>query len=200
MTKVRYLKISIFRVLILYAASATGQTGTPQAAPQPCATVPQKHGPLGKIHLPGESDPNSAVNRACRKWGICVSDPNQSIGVPGGEAKPCPTGTPDSKPVAAAAAPAAAAPESGPVLSEDGRFLYICEKGSTKAAAYPVCERPDGSYIPMNAIPLPPVAVPKKWHISDGPGAVNAKPDANQTAMPTTGGNSTQKSATNPQH
>jgi hypothetical protein len=202
MTKFRYLRISTFRVLILYAASATGQNSTPQAAPQPCATVPQKHGPLGKIHLPGQSNPNSTVNRACANWGICLSDPNQSIGVPGANAKPCPTGTPDSKPQAPAPVPPVAAPEpaSEPIISDDGKLLYICPKGSTKAPEYPICER-DGNVFPMIAMPLPPVGGPKKMHISDGPGAVNAKPgtNANSLSQPVTGTTQNQNPASGAQ-
>jgi hypothetical protein len=208
MTKFRYLRISIFRVLILYAASATGQTGNPSAAPvtaptataAPCkpAAAPKPCGFVCREEAKAAESARRAMCKATKGNQCDLPGPNDWKG----EAKPCPASTPDNKPVAPAAAPVpAAVPESERIISDDGKLLYICPKGSTKAAEYPICERPDGNVFPMIAIPLPPVGGPKKLPISDGPGAVNAKPgsNANSLSQPVTGTTQNQNPASGAQ-
>jgi hypothetical protein len=181
----RYLKISTFRLLLLYAIGATGQASTPQTTPTapagappantaPC--TPRKKGGLAGIFHP---ENNSIGRTACQKLGVCAVD--QAINLPD-SGKPCPANNPaPSVPPAPTGTPLppVTAPESKPVLSEDGRFLYSCPKPSTKAAEYPVCKEPDGTFVPMMAIPLPPGSLNKGGPQTNGPGAVPAKPAVN---------------------
>lgn len=55
------------------------------------------------------------------------------------------------------AKPMAPAPTSSkPVMSADGRHLYVCPKGSVNAPdGLPVCKTPDGGYVPLQEIPIP---------------------------------------------
>jgi hypothetical protein len=168
---------------------ATNLPTTPTSAPTtnaaPCnpQPAPRKHG-IGSIHLPGASDPNSAVNRACRKFGLCALDPNQSISVPSAETKPCPAppSLPSAKPVTT---PAPSASESKPLISQDGKHLYICGLGTQQMPDLPICKRPDGSLAPMTEIPIPPGSLIKAGP-ANGASALNANPAPNQSATPLT--------------
>jgi hypothetical protein len=62
----------------------------------------------------------------------------------------------------AEAKPTAPTPASSkPVLSADGRHLYVCPKGSMNAPdGLPVCRTPDGNYVPLQEIPIPAGALP----------------------------------------
>ena len=105
MTKMRYVRISIFRVLILYAANAAGQTGTP--ASQPCA-----HKPCPARR--SRSAPCKCQQVQTARWpkicggirDICVGPKKKPIAVPQG-GQPCP---PPASATAPAPSPAAVPP------------------------------------------------------------------------------------------
>jgi hypothetical protein len=60
------------------------------------------------------------------------------------------------------AKPAAPAPlKSKPVMSADGRHLFQCPKNSTNAPdGILACQTPDGTFVPLQEIPIPPAALP----------------------------------------
>lgn len=62
----------------------------------------------------------------------------------------------------AEAKPLAPAPVSSkPILSVDGKHLYVCPKGAVNSPdGLPVCKMPDGGYVPLQEIPIPAGAVP----------------------------------------
>lgn len=181
---------------------ATNPPPPPSPAPAanpaaPCVAAPASHKQIGMIHLPGESNPNSPVNRACQKLGLCASDPNERIVLPTGEAKPCP---PSPAPGAATTPVAATAPESKPVISDDGRHLYVCPKNASKVADLPVCQTADHSFVPLIEIPVPAGSLIKVMQANSGASAVNANPAANNTTTPLTDAKPNPNAATTPTH
>jgi hypothetical protein len=68
--------------------------------------------------------------------------------------KPCVTKKPTS--INPPVTPPPTTPEMKPVISEDGQHLFICPNGSTQRPELPICQLPDGRYIPMQELPVPP--------------------------------------------
>jgi hypothetical protein len=73
------------------------------------------------------------------------------------------------------------APESKPVISEDGHHVYVCPGGSRRNPELPICELPDGHYLPMQELPIPPGLLTKGGTTAEA-GAINSK----QSATPLT--------------
>jgi hypothetical protein len=64
-------------------------------------------------------------------------------------------------------------PESKPIISADGKRVYVCSAGTQRVPEFPICKRSDGTYVPMTEIPLPAGVLNSE---SNGPDAASTKP------------------------
>lgn len=134
MTKMRYVRISIFRALILYAANAAGQASTP--ASQPCGTnLPGPSQPVGTVQVPASA--NRPLAKICGEFGICLSPKKKPIAVPQG-GQPCP---PPASATAPAPSPAAVPPalrlNHGPLSVRTGSIFSYA---ATAHTSVPTCQ------------------------------------------------------------
>lgn len=153
-------------------------TTAPTANAAPCIPPPpQKCGFLcreeQKLRL-------QATIQSCRltKGNVCDSPE-----FPTNHPKPCPA--PVVPPPNTAPAIPATVPESKPLISDDGKHLYVCPKNSSRVADLPVCQTADHSFVPMIDIPVPAGALMKGGPANSGTSAANANAAANNTTSTT---------------
>jgi hypothetical protein len=167
----------VFRMLLLSSLGCSAQAGIVGGANSGEVQGPDNKGRCWHEAAKGLSDLSFIEKQiykvACRKNKDTCNDFSMfgtkkeytSCPAPAA-AKQVPAVTPaEPKPVIAVPA------DSKPVLSADGRHLYVCPKGSVNSPdGLPVCKTPDGSYVPLQEIPIPAGALPPIANSQAAPG------------------------------
>jgi hypothetical protein len=149
-------------------ATGTLPPATRSANAAPCVTQPAPQAPkrCGFICREKARIERQMAIKACKasKGDVCDLPDETDLGAITPQGKPCPVpvtpppGTPNTKQPATVigGANAAESNDSKPVISDDGKHLYVCPRGSSKVADWPYCETAEHSIVPMMEIPVPP--------------------------------------------
>jgi hypothetical protein len=154
--------------------SPTAPAGAPTASAAPCIPPPPQK--CGFICREEQRLRIQAAIKSCQltKGNVC-----DSPDIPTNSSKPCPV------PVAPPPSPApTTVPESKPIISDDGKHLYVCPRNSIKVSDLPVCQTADHSFVPLIEIPVPAGSLLKSG-AANGASAGNASPAANNTTSST---------------
>jgi hypothetical protein len=167
----------VFRMLLLSSLGYSAQAGIVTGANSSEVQGPDNKGRCWHEAAKGLSDLNYFEKKiykmacgkdkdTCNDFSLFGTKKEYTACPAPAAAKQVPAVTPtEPKPVVAAPA------DSKPVLSADGRHLYVCPKGSANAPdGLPVCKTPDGSYVPLQEIPIPAGALPPVANTKEAPG------------------------------
>jgi hypothetical protein len=170
---------------VLHGAVARGQN--PVTSPPTVATAPTANAapcippPPQKCGFVCREEQRLRIQAAIKSCQLTKGNVCDSPDIPINSPKPCPV--PVAPPPAPSPAPATV-PESKPLISEDGRHIYICVGGSHKNAELPICELPDGRYLPMQELPIPPGSLIKTG-TTNGDSPATPSPAAQNTTSTT---------------